>query len=118
MTFQVLAIAFLALLAIYAFDQRKRSKPLSYAIIATSFAGAVLVAYPNLSTSLANMVGIGRGADLVAYIFMLIVFAAVANLQLRMRANDEAMTLLARELALSKVEVPANEPILGPEPRG
>ena len=113
MIFQVVAIGVLALLMLYAFSQRRRSGPLSYGIIAAALVGAVLVAFPDLSTMLANAVGIGRGADLVFYVFMLIVFAAIANLHLRLRANNEVMTLLARELALTNVKLPAD----GNEPR-
>jgi len=106
MIFQIAAIAVLALLVLYAFGQRKRSGPLSYGIIAAALAGAVLVAFPDLSTLLANAVGIGRGADLVFYVFMLIVFAAIANLHLRLRAHSEVVTLLARELALLSAKNP------------
>ena len=106
MIFQVAAIAVLALLVLYAFGQRKRSGPISYGIIAAALAGAVLVAFPELSTVIANAVGIGRGADLVFYVFMLIVFAAIANLHLRLRAHGEVVTLLARELAIATAKVP------------
>lgn len=106
MIFQIAAIAVLALLTLYAFGQRRRSGPLSYVIIVATLSGAVLVAFPNLSTMLANAVGVGRGADLVFYVFMLIVFAAIANLHLRLRAHSEVVTLLARELALLSAKAP------------
>ena len=107
MIFQVAALLVLALLALYAFGQRRRSAPLSYGIMATATAGAVLVVFPNLSTAIANAVGIGRGADLIFYVFMLIVFAAIANLHLRMRAQAEVMTLMAREIALTNAMRPS-----------
>lgn len=107
MIFQVAAIAVLALLVLYAFGQRRRSGPISYGIIGASLAGIVLVAFPDLSTKVANAVGIGRGADLVFYVFMLIVFAAIANLHLRLRAQNEVLTLLARELAIATARDPA-----------
>ena len=112
MIFQIGAIAVLAALILYAFGQRRRSGPISYGIIAAALAGVVLVAFPDLSTRVANAVGIGRGADLVFYVFMLIVFAAIANLHLRLRAQNEVVTLLARELALATARVPpdASEP--------
>ena len=68
--------------------------------------GAVLVIFPDLSTAIAKAVGIGRGADLIFYVFMLIVFAAIANLHLRMRAHAETVTLLAREVALLTARQP------------
>jgi hypothetical protein len=101
MIFQAAALAVLALLILYAFGQRRRSGPLSYGIIVIAAVGALFVAFPALSTSMAQAVGVGRGADLILYVFMLIVFAAIANLHLRMRAHAEVTTLLARELALA-----------------
>ena len=106
MIFQIAALAALALLTLYAFTQRRRSGPLSYGIMAAGAAGAVLVIFPDLSTALANTVGIGRGADLIFYVFMLIVFAAIANLHLRMRSHAEMVTLLAREIALLTAKSP------------
>lgn len=107
MIFQIGALAVLALLVLYAFGQRRRSGPLSYGIILAALAGAVLVIFPDLSTALAHAVGVGRGADLVFYVFMLIVFAAIANLHLRLRSHSEVVTMLAREVALSTVREPA-----------
>lgn len=106
MIFQLTALLVLAGLILYAFGQRRRSGPLSYGIMATALIGAVLVSFPDLTTDVANAVGIGRGADLIFYLFMLIAFAAIANLHLRMRAQAEVMTLLAREIALSTASRP------------
>lgn len=114
MIFQIGALAVLALLVLYAFGQRRRSGPISYGIILAALVGAVLVVLPDLSTTLANAVGVGRGADLVFYVFMLIVFAAIANLHLRLRAHSEVVTLLAREVALSTAKAPAS--VNGPRP--
>jgi hypothetical protein len=106
MIFQAGALLVLGLLLLYAFGQRRRSAPLAYGIMATSAAGAALILFPDFSTVLANAVGIGRGADLIFYVFMLIVFAAIANLHLRMRSHAETVTLLARELALATAMQP------------
>lgn len=106
MIFQLGALAVLALLVLYAFGQRRRSGPISYGIILAALTGAVLVIFPDLSTSVARAVGVGRGADLIFYVFMLIVFASIANLHLRLRAQNEVVTLLARELALSNAKTP------------
>jgi hypothetical protein len=104
--FQAAALLVLAGLLLYAFGQRRRSAPLSYGIMVTAAIGAVLVVFPDLTTAVANAVGIGRGADLIFYLFMLIAFAAIANLHLRMRAQAEVVTLLAREIALATARSP------------
>ena len=97
---QVALLAALAIIAIYAFGQRRRSGPVSYGILAAVVAGAVLILLPDFSTSIANAVGVGRGADLVFYVFMLIILAAVLNIHLRLRSDAEVLTKLARELAI------------------
>jgi hypothetical protein len=106
MIFQAAALAVLAALLLFAIGQRRRSGPLSYGIMLAAAVGAVLVIFPELSTTIANAVGIGRGADLIFYVFMLIVFAAIANLHLRLRAHAEVATVLARELALATARQP------------
>ena len=109
MSCQIGALAVLALLVLYAFGQRRRSGPISYGIILAALMGAVLVVFPDLSTSVARAVGVGRGADLIFYVFMLIVFAAIANLHLRLRAYSEVVTMLAREVALANAKAPAGK---------
>ena len=106
MIIQLLLIAGLTLIGVYALTQRRRSGPISFLIIVAVVAGIVLVAAPDLSTIAAHAMGIGRGVDLVFYVFMFIMFAAVVNIHLRLRANAEVVTLLARELALSTARQP------------
>ena len=106
MIFPTGALVVLAVLLLFAVGQRRHSGPLSYGMMLTAAVGAVLVIFPELSTTIANAVGIGRGADLIFYVFMLIVFAAIANLHLRMRLHAEMTTVLARELALATARQP------------
>ncbi|MHC4878581.1 MAG: DUF2304 family protein [Planctomycetota bacterium] len=61
---------------------------------------AVLIADPDSATSLAQLVGIGRGTDFVFYVFMLVTPAVMFHLysqQFRMRQD---IVLLARREAL------------------
>ncbi|MBI4921939.1 MAG: DUF2304 domain-containing protein [Devosia nanyangense] len=106
MIFQAILVVALSVLVLYALGQRRRSGPISLVIILASVAGMLLVLFPEMSTIVANRLGIGRGADLVFYVFMLIMFAAVANLHVRMRIHSEATTALARQIALSSARQP------------
>ena len=45
-----------------------------------------------------------HGADLVLYCFVLITFAAIFNLHLRLRAAQETTTALARALAVATAD--------------
>ena len=103
MIYQVSIIAALVLLLAYAYTQRRRVPLLSAALIGLSVAGLVLAFLPDRANQVAAYVGIGRGADLVLYVFVVISLAAILNLHLRLRAQQESLTELARSLALLSV---------------
>lgn len=103
---QFLLIAALAVVFVYAWSQRGRSRPVAYAMMISTIAGAVLVFDPELSNTLAKAVGVGRGVDLVVYFFMVVTLAAIFNLHLRLRADRQRMTELVRAIAIMKSESP------------
>lgn len=63
--------------------------------------GTLFVIYPDLSTKLANLVGIGRGADFVFYVFIFFAAFQFITLSTRLRRIDRKTTLLIRKIALS-----------------
>jgi hypothetical protein len=96
----VLAVVALVELAKFARDRRR----LRLLRTAVWIVAAVLIADPNSATSLARLVGIGRGTDLVFYVFMLVTPAVLFHLysqQFRMRQD---IVLLARREALRTAE--------------
>lgn len=97
---QILLLALLALLAFYAFSQWRLSRPVAAVMLVCAVVGAVLVLRPQISTSVANALGVGRGADLILYLFVVLALVAIFNLHLRLRAGHEMLTRLAREIAL------------------
>lgn len=103
---QIGLLGALAALALYALSQRRRTPLVAIAIAAGAVIGAVLVAAPGMATDVALAVGIGRGADLVFYVFILLTLAAVFNLHLRQRAQLETLTQLTRTLALMTARQP------------
>ncbi|XPP27430.1 MAG: DUF2304 domain-containing protein [Leucobacter sp.] len=116
--FQLLLIAIIAVAAIVAL--RALSGDRSLAIkrilaILLAVAAVLAIVFPQALTWVANLVGIGRGADLLLYLFILvsIVFALGA---VRIRARQDArVTELARAVAL--MEARLNERS-APESRG
>ncbi|MDF1599739.1 DUF2304 domain-containing protein [Mesorhizobium sp. YIM 152430] len=98
--------ALLLLLLMYAIAQFRRSRPISIAIILCCVVGFVFVISPDLSTSVANYLGVGRGADLVIYLVAIVTLAGIFNLHLRIRASDHLVTELARAFAISTARVP------------
>src|SRR5829696_6921464 len=93
----------------YALSQHRRSRWLSTALMVISIVGATFVLLPNLTNEIANAVGVGRGADLVLYCFLLISLFAIFNIHLRLRASAGTTTELARALAIMSATAPRPE---------
>ncbi len=56
--------------------------------------------FPAHATVLAELAGVGRGVDLIIYVWVVISLLIVLNLHLKLRAQMELITELAREIAL------------------
>jgi hypothetical protein len=63
--------------------------------------GLYFVWAPSHATRLAEIVGIGRGVDLFIYVWVVISGLILLNLHLKLRAQMELITVLARELAIA-----------------
>ena len=96
---QVLLIAALILFVIYIY--RLRTDFLDRLVyLACAGVGIVLVIDPMVSTQIANLLGIGRGADLLFYLFVVAsLFYAVAT-RSRIRRMEKQITTLVRQNAL------------------
>lgn len=77
--------------------------------IVVAGAGVVAVLWPELTTTVANLVGVGRGTDLVLYILVMVfAYAAIATAQ-RIHRLEHSVTVLTRELALARPMSPLAE---------
>lgn len=74
-------------------------------IIASFSTGLAFIFWPELTSRLAHLVGIGRGADFVFYLSTLFLFFTSFNFYMRFRLYEERLTLVVRELALMKPHV-------------
>jgi hypothetical protein len=90
----------LAFLAFYGLRQRKVSPAIGVAMPLVSLFGAALVLRPQWAQFAADLLGIGRGADLVLYVWTLVSLLLLANLHFRMRGQSAMITTLTRELAI------------------
>jgi len=72
-----------------------------FAVISASW-GLYFVWVPSHATKLAALVGIGRGVDLVLYVWVVISLIMLLNLHLKLRAQMELITRLARKIALAE----------------
>jgi hypothetical protein len=97
---QLLLSILLACVLVYAWAQYKRSPFVAGASMLAAFAGLYLVWAPEQSTAVAEFIGIGRGADLVLYLWVCISLNMLLSLHLKLRMQHETLTKLARAFAL------------------
>lgn len=91
---------------VYAWGEYARSPAVAMLAVFVATAGLYFVWVPEHSTQLAEMVGIGRGVDLILYIWVCLSLIVVLNLHLKLRTQMELITVLARKLALADAQAP------------
>jgi hypothetical protein len=109
MIIQAVLIGALLLCLFYALLRRRRSLPVAVTISITSLAGIYFVLFPDQTTEIARVLGVGRGADLVLYCWIVISLALSMNLRFRLLDMQQQVTELARELALRAPRRPGGE---------
>lgn len=93
----------------YAFVQARASSALRVVVYGLVALGTYLVWFPDHSMVVAHWIGIGRGADVVLYLWVILTFLVLLNLHLKIHALTDNLTQIARHLALSSPE-PPDEP--------
>jgi hypothetical protein len=63
-------------------------------------AGILLVLDPELSTRVANLLGIGRGADLIFYLAIIVSLFYAVGTRSRIRRIEQKLTQVVREQAI------------------
>ena len=94
----------LVAVVLVAFAQLRQIPLVGGVVICSALFGVYIVWMPEHATYLANMVGIGRGADLVLYVWVLIGSAILLLLYLNSREQLQLITALARKMALAEAE--------------
>jgi hypothetical protein len=97
---QALLTALLAGIMLYAWREYRRSPAISIASTFVSCTGLYLVWMPSHASHLADWAGVGRGVDLVIYVWVVISLLVILNLHLKLRAQMELITSLARSVAI------------------
>ncbi len=64
--------------------------------------GVTAIVFPNLVTKLANLVGVGRGTDLVVYALVLAFLFSTVGLYQRMKRLEDRYVDLARSVAIDR----------------
>lgn len=103
MLFQVAFLLFSALTIFKIWSGRRASRLSVRAAIGWSvfwlIADAVVL-FPDNTVVLANTFGIGRGVDFIVYIAIIVLFAVVFRLHIKMAQLEEHLTSLVRQDAI------------------
>ena len=94
-------LAVLALILVIRRYRQKRIGTLLFFLWLPLWGGvAVVILFPEITVLIASLLGIGRGADLVLYLGLLLVFYLLFKVGLRMERMDKEITYIVRTLAL------------------
>jgi hypothetical protein len=96
----IAAIAGIGVLALWSLRSRRLSR---FVVLALAAAGVIFVLRPDASTRIAHFLGVGRGVDLMLYIFLIATVYALMQLYARVRTLDWQITQLSRALAIANV---------------
>ena len=103
----VLAIA-LVLVGLYLLKARKSASQQAIRrlfILVALLTGLVAVLFPNYTNVAASYIGIGRGADLLLYAFVVFALFYVVHQYRRQLWQEKVTTDLARALTLAQAEI-------------
>jgi small membrane protein len=102
---QIIIVATVLAFLLYAVRLRTvlRDRVMFAGIVAV---GVVMTVRPDLATRVANLVGIGRGTDLLLYIFLLFSLFQSVYLADRLKTIDARLTSVVREQALESAVAP------------
>lgn len=101
--FQWLGVAFCALLigvALRGGQRRRFTGRVTLAWVGVWLIAAIAILLPDLTTRMARVMGIGRGADLVLYLGLLLSLSGFLLTYTRLRRLEADLTELVRRIAL------------------
>jgi len=104
---QILAIIF-CLFAIWRLTMRFRRREVKWTEFLSWlifwFAVGIAFIIPDSLTRLANILGIGRGADLVLYVAVVVLFYLIFRIFVRLEKMERNITKVVRDKALENME--------------
>jgi small membrane protein len=86
---------------LYAWQERRRSPVVGMLSLLAAGSALYLVWVPTHASTFADWAGVGRGVDLIIYIWVVISLLVLLNLHLKLRGQLELITALARHTAIA-----------------
>ena len=105
-SFQIILLTFAVISAITAIallSKQVVGRATGVAVLLLSVLGAVLTLFPNSTTAMAHLLGIGRGADLLLYLLVIGTSVGFLVMYVKLRVVRRELTLLVRKIAVAEV---------------
>ena len=100
----LLAFVLAALAKVLHSYRQRRMAPLDFLFWGLVWIGtASMIIFPDATSFLAHFLGIGRGADLIMYLSLLISSYLIFRLHLALARLEQAITALVRAIALERL---------------
>jgi small membrane protein len=115
---QLLLTVMLFTILLYASMTYRQAPIIGFLSVVAAFGGLYFIWFPTHATRLAELVGIGRGVDLILYTWVVISLIMLLNLHLKLRTQLELITLLARKIAIADAASSLPAPSAGPRSAG
>jgi len=106
MTIKIVLIALFSLIGLVAISQLRAARILSGTLIVLCGLAIISILYQDLANTIAHAVGVGRGADLVLYLFIPAALLMQLLQYLSYKSLERSITDLSRHLALATVRAP------------
>jgi hypothetical protein len=101
---QLMLTILLGGILLYAWTEYRRAPVIGVLAMLAALAGLYFVWIPDHASRLAALVGIGRGVDLILYVWVCISLVVLHNLHLKLRTQTELITMLARKIAITDAQ--------------
>lgn len=110
MIIQVFLTILLAGVALLVSVGGSTSRLLRAIVLSVAAIGVFMVWDPDRTHRIAEFFGVGRGADLILYLWVVITLALIVFLYLKLEQMSREMTKLARLIALDRARQPDDPP--------
>ena len=109
--FLLLALVLGALAKVIHLYRQRRLVPLDFLFWGLVWIGtASMIIFPDTTSLLAHLLGIGRGVDLIVYLSLLISFSLIFRLYVALARLEQTITALVSAMALERLPEAVNSP--------
>jgi hypothetical protein len=108
--FSILLTVFLFALIVYALLQKKQFPLVGRLLPLVAGLGIYVAWFPDQTSTWAHMVGVGRGVDLMLYVWIMASGLLFLVLHLKLVAQQRMLTELVRSVALAQARAPSEVP--------